>query len=617
MESVCEDEYSEKAERSTAKEESMETEDEKEEDNQKHEEMRQQAWQPSFFIRVDKEIHYYAGHEISIWQSLDSYGATIWPAALALCQYLDTNRGTVNLLDKAVLEIGAGTGLVSIVASLLGAWVTASDLPEVLGNLRSNLARNTRGRCRYTPQVAELTWGYGLTQTFPRSVYRYDYVLAADVVYHHDYLAELLATMCHFCQPGTTLIWSNKIRFTSDLEFFEKFKKAFNTTLLADLGEVKIYSATTREAEETRNLLVKEVEDAKQGVDGENEEEEDEEDERNTKEFNRREVCDGKAQDQNPAETKSKSSVCLEECNEEANEDSYEEQELDMDASAEENLMTGKNKNDPGQMIQSNSETQRTGGTDKNCQVESKESEDEESSLQSEMEEKSADAEKDGQLAYRKAWEPSLYFMPGKEIHYFLGHKISIEESIDSYGAVIWPAAVALCKFLDTPEGQQQINLLDKSVLEIGAGTGLLSIAATLLGAKLTATDLPEILSNLRFNLNRNTRQHRRHEPRVMELSWGHKLEETFPHSIYHYDYVLAADVVYHHGFLAELLDTMHHFCQPGTTLIWANKIRYSSDLVFVENFEKTFHVTLIAELGEVKIYKATHKSAEDSNVLK
>lgn len=125
--------------------------------------------------------------------------------------------------------------------------MTATDLPEVLGNLRCNLSRNTRGRCRYTPQVAELSWGYELDKTFPHSVYRYDYILAADVVYHHDFLAELLVTMRHFCQPGTTLIWANKTRFDSDLFFLENFKKTFNTTLLADNGEVKIYSATTRD----------------------------------------------------------------------------------------------------------------------------------------------------------------------------------------------------------------------------------------------------------------------------------------------------------------------------------------------------------------------------------
>ena len=124
--------------------------------------------------------------------------------------------------------------------------MTATDLPVVLSNLRVNLSRNTRGRCRHTPQVAALSWGYDLGNTYPTSVYHYDYVLAADVVYHHDFLDELLVTMKHFCKPGTTLIWANKVRFETDLTFTENFKKAFHTSLLAEDGELKIFMATCR-----------------------------------------------------------------------------------------------------------------------------------------------------------------------------------------------------------------------------------------------------------------------------------------------------------------------------------------------------------------------------------
>ena len=40
--------------------------------------------------------------------------------ALVLCYFLETNVKQYNIADKNVIEIGAGTGLVSIVASLLG-----------------------------------------------------------------------------------------------------------------------------------------------------------------------------------------------------------------------------------------------------------------------------------------------------------------------------------------------------------------------------------------------------------------------------------------------------------------------------------------------------------------
>ncbi|XP_036413436.1 uncharacterized protein LOC118798176 isoform X2 [Colossoma macropomum] len=599
------------------------------------------AWEPNMYYVPGKEIHYFLGHKITIEESIDSYGAMIWPAAVALCKFLETPAGQqqINLLDKSVLEIGAGTGLLSVAATLLGAKLTATDLPEILSNLRFNLNRNTRGVRRHEPKVMELSWGHMLEETFPRSTYHYDYVLAADVVYHHGFLTELLVTMYHFCQPGTTIIWANKIRYPSDLVFVENFKKTFNATLIAELDEVRIYSATYRALIEEDDLMENMTKEGMEKVHNYSNEEMRNEAQQKEEGVKKQEYRKSKVESesqgnhgdkQNPA---GKETPNEKDCN---NSCITGDTEVDKRERESEDLMLQKKEEDEehepqkeedealGPQKKEDKQEEYVGKKDRESEGAEKDEESQgfieyKSTSNDHMEEKSADAdclETSGQSANRRAWEPKLYYIPGKEIHYFLGHKISIEESIDSYGALIWPAAVALCKYLETPEGQEQINLLDKSVLEIGAGTGLLSIVATLLGARLTATDLPEILSNLKCNLNRNTRSVRRHEPQVMELSWGHKLEETFPPSTYTYDYVLAADVVYHHGFLDELLVTMHHFCQPCTTIIWANKIRYLSDLVFVENFQKTFNATLIAELDEVRIYKATHKFSDDNNAV-
>ncbi|XP_076839490.1 uncharacterized protein LOC143484574 isoform X2 [Brachyhypopomus gauderio] len=611
---------------------------EKENDQQSGSDMttvvHQKAWEPSFYYTTPKEFYYYAGHEICIWESLDSYGATIWPAALALCQFLESNQGTVNLLDKAVLEIGAGTGLVSIVASLLGAWVTAGDLPEVMSNLGGNLSRNTRGRCRYTPQVAKLSWGYEIEQTFPHSAYRYDYVLAADVVYHHMFLSELLFTMRHFCQPGTTLIWANKIRFESDLVFIENFKKTFHTVLLADLGDVKIYSATTKDFEEAKSNPVTseeeiEQEDRNRKQGGEHFEEADlgvigkaKQQVQNPEDVKLRSRCrvgseerQSEAQADEIRELQPESEMTRKRKEEQCEQKSDEKTPAEANPPAENNDQStwAKQREESGEISDANChrhEESEEGGDIQKCTK---------SSTEQNMVKKSecTDPENHAQLALQRTWIPRVYYKLQKEIHSFMGHKITIEESIDSYGGMVCPAAVALCKFLETQVGQQQIDLLDRKTLELGAGTGLLSVVATLLGAKLTATDLPEILGNLTCNLNRNTRGHRRHEPQVAALSWGHDLEKIFPQSRHHYDYVLATDVVYHHDYLAELLVTMRYFCQPGTNLIWANKVRYPSDLVFTENFKNIFHTTLIAELDEVKIYRATYKFLEDNTVIR
>ncbi|XP_077436612.1 protein-lysine methyltransferase METTL21C-like isoform X1 [Vanacampus margaritifer] len=212
---------------------------------------KQRVWESSIHDALQMESFNFAGHRISIRESTDSFGALVWPGAIALCHYLENNQQQVNLMDKTVLEIGAGTGLLSVVASLLGACVTATDLPAILPNLSFNLMRNTEGRSRHTPQVTALTWGHHLQRDFPRLSHRYDYVLAADVVYHHGGLNRLLDTMCHFCPPGgrTTLLWANKGRFQSDVSFTERFLSTFHATLLAEFPqqEVRIYKATAKE----------------------------------------------------------------------------------------------------------------------------------------------------------------------------------------------------------------------------------------------------------------------------------------------------------------------------------------------------------------------------------
>ncbi|KAM8893446.1 uncharacterized protein mettl21ca [Spinachia spinachia] len=519
------------------------------------------GWSPGFYCRSNREVYYYVGQEISINGALDCYAGTVWPAALALCHYLDTHREDLSLVDKAVLEMGAGTGILSVVAALLGASVTATDLPEVLGKLQANVMRNTRGRCRYSPRVAALSWGQDLESTYPASVYRYDYVLAADVVYHHDFLDGLLDTMKHFCQPGTKVIWANKVRFENDRTFTENFKQAFHTRLLVEHGEMKIFMATCKDGEGegdpgTRDLTsAEEVENEEEGEDVE----------------------------------------------EESNKELVAERE---DNEREEVLVV--------EPVREDKEEKNKHGSDGEGEIEGityLKDNDYEDDEETDKEKEITDIKADEQQDVTPAWVPSVNLRIGRDVYHYAGHDILIRESIDSFGAVMWPAALALCSFLDN--NRSKVNMQEKEVLELGAGTGLVTIVASLLGASVTATDLPGVLGNLQANVMRNTRGRCRYSPRVAALSWGQDLESTYPASVYRYDYVLAADVVYHHDFLDGLLDTMKHFCQPGTKVIWANKVRFENDRTFTENFKQAFHTRLLVEHGEMKIFMATCKDGE------
>uniref|UniRef100_A0A4W6DA70 Methyltransferase like 21e n=1 Tax=Lates calcarifer TaxID=8187 RepID=A0A4W6DA70_LATCA len=166
--------------------------------------------------------------------------------AMVLCHFLETNRDKYNLTDKNVIELGAGTGLVTIVSSLLGAKVTSTDLPDVMGNLRYNVMRNTKDRCKYIPLVTELTWGQEVEQRFPRATHCFDYILAADVVYAHPYLDELMDTFDYLCQENTQILWAMRFRLDPENSFVDRFRQRFHLEELYDLRtslSIKLYRA--------------------------------------------------------------------------------------------------------------------------------------------------------------------------------------------------------------------------------------------------------------------------------------------------------------------------------------------------------------------------------------
>ncbi|KAM9860996.1 methyltransferase like 21e [Aulostomus maculatus] len=202
-------------------------------------------FQPSLIGPEAWEGYIFSDLEIRIKESTDLYGAVLWPSAMVLCHFLETNRDKYNLTDKNVIELGAGTGLVTIVSSLLGAKVTSTDLPDVLGNLQYNVMRNTKARCKYTPLVTELIWGQDVEQRFPSVTHHFDFIMAADVVYAHPFLEELMETFDHLCQENTQILWAMRFRLDPENSFVDRFRERFNLEVLYDLPSlsIKLYRA--------------------------------------------------------------------------------------------------------------------------------------------------------------------------------------------------------------------------------------------------------------------------------------------------------------------------------------------------------------------------------------
>ncbi|XP_063146637.1 protein N-lysine methyltransferase METTL21D isoform X2 [Candoia aspera] len=136
-------------------------------------------------------------------RSAGGTGSVVWDAALVLARFLEKSvalagRGPerrggapVGLLrHKAVLELGAGTGLVGLVAASLGANVTVTDLEEVQDLLKMNI-ENNQHLVSGSIQAKILKWGEDVTDFLPVP----DFILMADCIYYEESLEPLLKTL--------------------------------------------------------------------------------------------------------------------------------------------------------------------------------------------------------------------------------------------------------------------------------------------------------------------------------------------------------------------------------------------------------------------------------------
>ena len=124
----------------------------------------------------------------------------------------------------AQVELGAGVGLVSIVAGLLGACGVATDRePSVLSVLESNAAQM---QLNHPLQTATLRWGES-SKPLERAVQRcaaavgssqskgVDLILAADIVFGNDpqIWRQLVDTLDDLSSAGTAVIMAHTPRY--------------------------------------------------------------------------------------------------------------------------------------------------------------------------------------------------------------------------------------------------------------------------------------------------------------------------------------------------------------------------------------------------------------------
>ncbi|GCC35810.1 EEF1A lysine methyltransferase 3-like [Chiloscyllium punctatum] len=179
----------------------------------------------------------FCGFNLKIVRFMDAelgVSSYVWEAGVALCRYFE--KENVSFTGKKVIELGSGTGIVGILATLLGGNVTMTDQPAILRQINNNISINVPFACRHRLKVCALTWGEDLNN-FNTD---YDVVLGSDIVYSSSSYTALVDTLRHLCSQRTTIYLASEFRSgNGSLSFHEVTLPGYFNCQVVDRLETK------------------------------------------------------------------------------------------------------------------------------------------------------------------------------------------------------------------------------------------------------------------------------------------------------------------------------------------------------------------------------------------
>ncbi|XP_067894317.1 EEF1A lysine methyltransferase 3-like [Heterodontus francisci] len=191
----------------------------------------------------------FCGHPLKITRDFSSnlgISAIIWEAGLVLCRYFEQEK--ISFSGKKVIELGSGTGIVGILAILLGGDVTLTDQPIVLNQIQFNITNNIPASIQQRSTISALCWGENQDQ-FPTD---YDFILGSDIVYSTRDFPALIKTLQHLSNQHTVIYICSKMRESMGaIDFHEKLlPQHFNSEVVHRTAnkEINVYKVTKKDA---------------------------------------------------------------------------------------------------------------------------------------------------------------------------------------------------------------------------------------------------------------------------------------------------------------------------------------------------------------------------------
>jgi len=187
-------------------------------------------------IRDSVRQFVFGGHLVEVLQDFSAdidvtknTDRKLWDGAFLLARYLEHAGAfpTRFWSGRHCIELGAGCGLTGLVAWLLGANVTLTDLPSATEHTKSCVSSNVSRLGQTDPdlverssaiRVVDYTWGSSddLQNLNPP----YDVILGSDIVYSGESIGSLVAAFDALFGPSSLGLVSYKPRGLQEEMFF-------------------------------------------------------------------------------------------------------------------------------------------------------------------------------------------------------------------------------------------------------------------------------------------------------------------------------------------------------------------------------------------------------------
>jgi len=161
-------------------------------------------------------------------------GGWVYDAAAVLAKYLETphfaskDKKGGSLKGQKLIELGAGTGVVGMLAGYYGAEAILTDLEQLVPLLDYNIEKN-QSALKGKVTAAPLCWGESVAHCLPHP----DYLILANCVYYRC-LEVLVQTVNELTGPNTTILACYEERTEGIHELVESFHQLLKDNFLIE-----------------------------------------------------------------------------------------------------------------------------------------------------------------------------------------------------------------------------------------------------------------------------------------------------------------------------------------------------------------------------------------------